>query len=186
MATMLMAGHSLRDDAPVGFQPKFDTALEMTYRIVDGVPQFSYRTAAAPVREQQVLQQALARAAWKPFRTREAFVANLDINITNDCRVFLFADINLPISWSLETDAIVTKENLQDLYYELRYWNGQKAVRRSDFRGDHCKKISFLAKFNTDDSDERSQKFSYFVHIEDAAGLMVEHEIDPDIKNPSV
>jgi hypothetical protein len=186
MATMLMAGHSLSDEAPVGFQPKFDTALEMTYRIIDGVPQFSYRTAAAPVREAQLLQQALARAAWKPFRTRDDFIANLDIEISDDCRVFLFADTNLPISWSLKTDAIVTKENLQDLYYELRYWNGQNPLRRRDFPGDHCKKISFLAKLNTDRSDERSQKFSYFVRIRDAAGLMVEHEIDPDIKNPSV
>jgi hypothetical protein len=181
---MVMTGHSLREEAPAGFQPDFDTAMELTYQIVDGQPVFSYRKAAVEAPDAHLLQQRLGQARWSPLMRREEFVANLDISIAGNCRVFLFADVNRPISWSLQTDAIVTQEDLQDLYYDLRYWSGQNAVKRPDFRGELCKKISFLAKLNTDPTDRRSQKFSYFVRIRDAAGLMVEHEIDPDIRNP--
>jgi hypothetical protein len=181
--------HRIRNDEPRPFAARAQVILQLQYCINQaGNYEFGYRTAGQPAEaDGAALAQALERADWHPYRERDDFTTSLDIAIPG-CDTIVYVETFGPhFFWSLARDAVTTDEDLSDLYGDLLYLDGNRWVKREDFRGHFCRRIRFKARFNNVAATRTVRhKFSYNVLLRDRFGDMVEYEIDPDIQNPKV
>ena len=186
MAT-LASPHKIKDGEPDNFDKKVDVVLQLQYRI-NGNDEyvFSYRVAAEPTGRAMFLASAVEQVAWSEFMRQDVFESSLDIGIEGFDTLVQVETFGPDLSWSLTRDAVMTLHDHSDKYGELRYWNGSAWRRREDFDQPSCKRIRFKAKHNAGGPANERHKFSYNVRLRNPAGVMVEHEIDPDIQNPKV
>jgi hypothetical protein len=188
MATVANSLHNMTDGEPRQFASGIEVLLQLQYRInQDGEYEFSYRNAARAFGDaRSQLARDVERVAWSPYLSRERFVSSLDIRIMGRDTVVQVETFGPHIFWSLTRDAITTLDDHSDLYGELRYLDGDRWVKREEVDQHFCRQIRFKAKFNSTATRTESHKFSYNVLLRDRFGDIVEYEIDPDIKNPSV
>jgi hypothetical protein len=187
-APLTGSAHRIRDGEPATFANRIQVLLQLEYRINDsGLYEFRYRTAAKPASlDRQALADEAERSDWTPFREKAHFEASLDIGIAGADTLVYVETFGPHLFWSLTRDAVTTQEDHSDLYGELRYLDGDDWVKREDFGQHFCRMMRFKAKLNAAGAKGESHKFSYNVLLRDRFGDMVEYEIDPDIKNPSV
>jgi hypothetical protein len=187
-ATLAGSAHKIKDGEPGSFANRIQVLLQLEYRINDaGKYEFRYRTAAKPATwDQKALSREVEQVKWKPFLEKAAFESSLDIGIAGADTLVYVETVGSHFFWSVTRDALTTAEDHSDLYGELRYLDGDEWVKREDFDKHFCRLMRFKAKFNAAGAKGESHKFSYNVLLRDRFGDMVEYEIDPDIKNPSV
>lgn len=189
LAPRLASAHRIRDGEPSFFANEALLILQLQYRIgSDGEYEFSYRRAEQSIAlGAPILGGGPLQAQWSPFVAKDRLERSLDIVIEDRDTVVIVDTFGPHLSWSLVNDAITTLEDGSNLYGELRYWDGGSWARREDFAtGKTCRRIRFKARFNASAPAPENHKFSYNVVLRDPLGDMVEYEIDPDIKNPSV
>jgi hypothetical protein len=180
--------HGLRDGESDALANRKQVLLQLEYRINDaGNYEFRYRTTAKPATwDRPALAEEAERAIWTEFREKPAFGSSLDIDIAGADTIVYVETFGPHLFWSLTRDAVTTLDDGSGLYGELRYLEGDDWVKREDFKGHHCRLMRFKARFNAAGARGEAHKFSYNVLLRDRFGDMVEYEIDPDIKNPSV
>ncbi|HEX6376193.1 MAG TPA: nucleotide synthetase [Allosphingosinicella sp.] len=187
MATLAPSLHRIRNDEPRFFIERAHIFLQLQYRIDDdGEYEFGYRKVAQTAAANDGFVARGIEQLRRSLQEQERFGSSLDIRIKDRDTVVQVDTFGPHLSWSLIRDAVTTLDDHSDLYGELRYFDGSNWVRREDFGGRVCTRIRFKAKFNDGASDYERHKFSYNVRLRDPDGNFVEHEIDPDIKNPSV
>lgn len=197
MATLATSFRAIGPDAPGLRMDREDNAsglagsAYLTFQLQHarsafGEDTFSYRQAdrsATPAAN--VVDAAIQSLAWSLYQLRYQFTTCLDIPINRRDTLVEVETVGDDLSWSLTEDAVTTLENHSDLYGELLYWNGSSWLKREDFDKPSCRRIRFRAKLN-EDAAKAAHKFSYHVLLRNEEGQLVEYEIDPDIKNPSV
>lgn len=189
LANRLSSANRIRDGEPSFFANEALLILQLQYRIdPDGEYDFSYRKAAQSIAlGAPILGGGPLQAQWSPIVAKDQFDPSLDIVIEDRDTVVIVDTFGPHLSWSLINDAITTLDDGSNLYGELRYWDGSSWARREDFDpGKTCRRIRFKARFNAAAPTPESHKFSYNVRLRDPQGNLVDYEIDPDIKNPSV
>jgi hypothetical protein len=183
MATLLHSKNKLKGDSPSGFVPRRYICLALQYAVNDGDYLFSYKKVSGY--EQDALRQAMVAESWSDYRPWAEIKPDIDIELKEDSLVQVDT-VGPDLSWSLTRDAVMTEDDHSALYGELRYFDGDRWSKREAFEGPTCSRIRFKAKLNPGGSQQTRHKFSYNVLLRDRNGVLVEHEIDPDIKNPSV
>lgn len=130
-----------------------------------------------------------AASLWGKFLALVHPGRHLDIGIARNTFVEVETDGAVDLYWSDEASAVMTLRDRRKWYGELRYWDGSDWKIRSELAPDFkCRRIRFRAKrrprflgiFTHYDA------FSYNVRYLGPRGDLVEYEIDPDIKNPSM
>jgi hypothetical protein len=177
----------LAPDEPSGFQQEHCLSLFLRYGGLneEGEPTFRYFQEAIPADAVPPSKSGRDQTQWSPNLTKEELRAELHIFIKKDTLVTVHTDSGNDLFWSLESSAVKTREPRRGLYGQLRYWHPTGWKKRAQLDGDFlCRKIQFKAQ-RRHGNVEQSDKFSYNVRYR-RDGALVEFEIDPDIRNPSV
>lgn len=176
-----MAEFELAPDAPGGFYPDDAYSLELTYDFdANDKPVYAYRKTT----ESFFSTADSAVTSWSAFLPVEEFRNILDMHIRTNCMVVLRTDEDKDLFWSLQKDALTTKQDRKTYYFELRYRNGPYKYTRQTYPGNTCKEISFKAKFNSANPGDRLHAFNFNVKYKARDGSMQSDIIDPDIRNP--
>lgn len=111
----------------------------------------------------------------------------LDLDVYNDCFLEVWLDPNKNWRWSRELDAITTKKPYEQLYFELKYRDGDDWYDRADFPADKVPMVvRFGAKHNKPPTyPEDKHGFSLNLELVDSEGEGLPITIDPDIRNPT-
>lgn len=183
MATILTSPHRLKDGEPTGFSKKIDVELQLQYRINgNGDYVWSYRSSTVTNHSEKFMAAAAEFSDWSEFMEQDVFETSLDIAIDGDTLIQVDT-VGAGLFWSLQKDAVMTLDDHSRTYGELRYWNGSQWEKRENFNGQSCQRIRFKALHHVHGTPT-GHKFSYNVRLRNAAGVIVEHEIDPDLQNP--
>ena len=178
--------HELGEDAPEDFSESPDTLFFYLRYDIDrnnGEPIFSYKITPG-ARSQLISLSGRDQTQWSPFRFAGTLVKDLDIRIYGDTVVTMIMEKTYNYQefyWSKYRKAIKTKRDHKEIYGHLLYeqvdgtWKKDNDGKRT--------KIQFKAKHAT--GAAKSHKFSCNVRYLASDNFLEEHEIDPDIKNPS-
>lgn len=190
--------HSLHPNPPNGYQRRYTVYLQIKYLIdANDEYQFEYQfERRIPDEHAGFFVQTVERSNWTSLILPGGV---MDIPIKDGDTFVVIETMPSPgfpdIYWSIENEGIMTRENRQILYGDLKYGDGTTWQELADYRQSHpgpstCRWISFKAKLDPNphpdvNSPNRKHKFSYFFYLRDPQGAMKELEVDPDIKNPS-
>ncbi|HEX8572484.1 MAG TPA: nucleotide synthetase [Allosphingosinicella sp.] len=183
MATMTTSPYKLKDGEPTGFAKKVSVELQLQYRIDDGDYVWSYRSIVRDA-SSKFLAGSAEFSEWSKFMAQDVFETSLDIGIDGGDTLIQVDTVGADLFWSLHKDAVMTLDDHSPTYGELRYWNGSRWLKRENFDQPSCQRIRFKALHHAKGVPGTGHKFSYNVRLRNAAGVMVEHEIDPDLQNP--
>lgn len=194
MATIPHSKKELNPDTPDGFHNETNLDLYLRYRLDSaGKPMFGYKLLSYPwdqemlaADEAKTTQAAAdpARVSWSEYLYREDFVQQLDIEIDSHTTITVECDSGSDLFWSLLRNAVMTEDDRQEYYGDLRYRLGGRWKKSPPADIGECRAIRFKAKHAP--HPPKIHKFSYNVRYRDAGRDLVDFEIDPDIKNPSL
>lgn len=183
--------YELNPGEPIDFVREFKTWIQIQYEFDDqGEYVFSYRSDTTMIDDESLLLGLTSsRNDWTPFWRAGSVIEPIDINIKHGDTLVAIETLdsspNCKLYWSLNYEALKTREDRSLLYGELKYKQRDGWKRRTQYTATNLPRlIRFKANLNEDDRDA-VHKFSYFVKLMDSTGTLVEFEIDPDIKNPS-
>jgi hypothetical protein len=110
----------------------------------------------------------------------------LNLDVYSDCFLEVWLNPRQNWQWARQLDAITTKQDFSNFYFELTYRDGAELYRRPDFPKDKVPLIArFGAKHNLGAPPGTRHGFSLNLDLLYPAGDPLPITIDPDIKNPS-
>jgi hypothetical protein len=185
--------YTVKNGPPTGFDKKFHTRIQFQYEVVNNQLVFDYRAVSTIPEESRSLIELLDEKPFTRFFEGNRQVASLDIHIKKGDTLVEVETVPhddgtyREFYWSPSEDAIQTEISRKDFYGELEYSSdGINWDEREEYENPQvlCHLIKFKARLNPLYAD-RNQKFSFFVYLKGPDNALIEHVIDPDIKNPS-
>jgi hypothetical protein len=178
--------YPLFTNPPAGWVPEFSYAVELTYKYEGGVPLFAYRDLTSYSNSRNIINKELSETPFGDYYTLDQFNKELDLTVNQNCQVVIKMDDDKDMSWSLERDAVTTKNILDSRYYfMLKYVRNRYGYPRPKFPAEEkCRQVSFGCLLNKDYPNLDQHPFNLNLIIVNPDGQDVKIHIDPDIRNP--
>jgi len=168
---------------PTGWKSHRNHYVILSYeKDSSGALVFTYKEAFTPAQS-----RAITSFSDLTLATKQATGPILDLEVYADCFLEVWLNPLQNMRWSLVYDAITTKQDFSNYYFELKYKDGNDLYDRASFPTDVIPLVvRFGAKHNYPPVQPTLHGFSLNIELVHATGKPTPLTIDPDIQNPKV
>ena len=180
-----MTPHLLVQQFPLGDRPSNWSSAMTTYWVLtytidtNGKLVFSYKEpTAVPATEVRSFQDLLSLTLSEPKSL-------LDLKVYDHTFIEIWLDPTLNMQWSRKYDAITTKDDYRQYYFELRLREGDTLYTVDQFPGSATPLVARFGALHRAHLPPENHGFSMNIELVDGQSSLP-ITIDPDIRNPSV